>query len=456
MDLEEDHGFHKHLTKTHCLMIGIGGLIGGGIFSIIGVISAFTGPYSYISYFFTGVVALITVYSYHKLTSKWCTPGGEYSCVQYAFFGTKFQDLGPFIGILLYFGYIVTMALYAYTFSVYFILIFGIEWNFFVIIIIIILLILFFTILNLKGVKESAGLQSILVIIKVIILVLFIILGLMYAFQTPNQMTTNVGLDQNSITEINFVGIMLGSACILISYEGFQLIAYNSHEMEETEGGLKMMHWSLVISMILYCLVGFTAIAVLGATKIVGENPHDAEIAIAIAALNFMGTFGMLIIILGALLSTASALNATMLGSSRLAFMMSKDRVFPERLSKLSKNKVPYVSIIITGVLSIVIAIITGGALAIAGMASLIFAQIFFIINFTNFKKRKTTNSNAIIPLLGMFLTAAFFIIYLIYIILNFEQELFSLITFLSVEGVALLLVYHIKRRTSKVLLDGV
>jgi amino acid transporter len=51
-------------------MIGIGGLIGGGIFSVIGVISIYTGPYTYISYFITGVVALITVYSYQKLNFK--------------------------------------------------------------------------------------------------------------------------------------------------------------------------------------------------------------------------------------------------------------------------------------------------------------------------------------------------------------------------------------------------
>jgi len=148
--------FHKHLSKFSCLMIGIGGLIGGGIFSVIGVISIFTGPYSYISYFLTGIIALFTVYSYQKLTSKWCNPGGEYTCIQGALSGTTLQNLGPFIGILLIFGYVSSMALYSYTFSIYFIFLFNLKYIFFLIALIITILFAFFIFVNLKGVKESS------------------------------------------------------------------------------------------------------------------------------------------------------------------------------------------------------------------------------------------------------------------------------------------------------------
>ena len=123
----ESQLFHKHLSKFSCLMIGIGGLIGGGIFSVIGAISTYAGPYAYLSYLITGIIGLFNVYSYSKLTSKWSNPGGEYSCVSIVFCKTHLALLGPFIGILLYFGSITTMALYAYTFSVYFILMFNIK-----------------------------------------------------------------------------------------------------------------------------------------------------------------------------------------------------------------------------------------------------------------------------------------------------------------------------------------
>ena len=268
--------------------------------------------------------------------------------------------------------------------------------------------------------------------------------------QNPDRLITNVGLDNNSIANINFIGIILGSASLLVSYEGFQLIAYGVDEMKETEEGLKMMKYSLLISMIIYFLVGFTTMAVLGVSGLMGDNPQEAEVAIATAALISIGTLGMFIIIIGALLSTTSALNATMLGSSRLAFMMSKDKVLPEEFSRISKNKVPYISIIITGTLCIILTLFTGGALAIAGVAGLIFSQIFFIINFSNFKARKDTNSNAVLPIVGMILTGSLFTILLVYNILNFENGIFVLISFFLMEGVTLFFVFHISKNNNK------
>ncbi|MFW9826480.1 MAG: APC family permease [Candidatus Thorarchaeota archaeon] len=445
----DDSLFHKHLGKFSCLMIGIGGLIGGGIFSVIGAISSFTGPYSYISYLLTGIATLFTIYSYQKLTSKWCNPGGEYTCVQEALISTRFKNLGPFVGILLIFGYISSMALYSYTFSVYFLLLFNIEYNFLTLTLIICLLFAFFIFLNVKGIKESVKVQNFFVLIKIIILIAFSIFGILYSFRNPIELTRNVGLNFESISNINIFGIILGSSLIIVSYQGFQLITYGAYEMKNTQGGLKMMKWSLIISMIIYCIVSFTTIAVLSINKLIGEYSQNAEVAIAIAALNFMGNSGMAIMIIGVLLSTASALNATLIGSSRLSYMMAYNGILPRSLSKLNKNKVPYNSILILGVFSAILTILTGGALAIAGVAGLIFTQVFLIINFTNFKVHKQTSSHIIYPILGMVFNFCFFLVLIIYSILNITQELFSLSTFLFIDSMAIFLVFHIKNKNN-------
>ncbi|MFX1234012.1 MAG: APC family permease [Promethearchaeota archaeon] len=443
--LSDENRFHKHLGKFSCLMIGIGGLIGGGIFSVIGVISIYTGPYAYISYLITAIITLITVYSYQKLNFKWYGPGGEYSVVQGAFVNTKFHNLGLFVGLLLCFGYISSMALYAYTFSVYFLFLFNIQNNYFLISIIITILFLIFTLLNLKGVKESARLQNILVIIKVIILILFSILGISYALNSPAQMLSNVGLDIDSLRNLSFLGIIIGSSSIVVSYQGFQLIAYGSAEMKDTRGGLKMMRWSIIISMIIYCLVGFTAIAILGISGLVEGGVQYAEVAIANAALNFMGPFGMVIVIFGALLSTASALNATILGSSRLIYLLAKEKIFPKKFSYLSNNKVPHNAILFISILSVILTIITGGALSIAKVAAFIFTQVFFIMNFTNYKVHKKTESKKLLPLIGMILTGALFLILLIFNIVNIATEFISFISFVCMQIVILFLITHIK-----------
>ncbi|MCJ7651705.1 MAG: APC family permease [Candidatus Lokiarchaeota archaeon] len=447
--LKDQFLFHKHLSKFSCLMIGIGGLIGGGIFSVIGVISIYTGPYAYLSYLITGVVALITVYSYQKLNFKWSGPGGEYSVIQGAFKDSKLQILGAFAGLLLIFGYITSMALYAYTFSIYFLHLFNIEYNYLFLSIIIIVIFMIFTLLNLRGVKESGRFQNILVVIKVLILIVFSIAGIIYAIRSPQQMILNVGLDIDSLKRINIVGIIMGSASIIVSYQGFQLIAYVPYEMKDVKGGLKMMRWSVLISMILYCSVGFTVISILGISGLLEGGIRNAEIAVANAALSFMGKYGMVIIVIGVLLSTASALNATILGVSRLIYIMGIDRIFPKKLSLLSKNKVPYNAILFISILSAIFTILTGGALAIASVAGLIFAQVFFIINFTNFKVKRETKSKAIVPFLGMILTCFFFIILLGYNLINIRQEIISFISFLVMESFVLFFVFHNNKKNN-------
>jgi amino acid transporter len=443
-NLYEESEFNRHLSKFSCLMIGIGGLIGGGIFSVIGVITVFTGPYSYISYLLTGIITLFTVYSYGKLNNKWNGPGGEYTCIKNALSNTSLHNLGAIVGLLLYLGYIGSMSLYAYTFSVYLLFLFNIKPNLLFISIIVIIIFLFFTLLNLKGIKESSRFQNILVMTKIIILLLFSILGLLYASNNISEFITNVGLNSESFTNINVVGIVLGSSSIIVSYQGFQLIGYASHEMKDVEGGLKMMKWSLVISMFIYCVVSFTALAILGVTGIIGEGIDDAEVAIANAALNFLGPYGMIIIIIGALISTGSAINATILGSSRLAYRMAKDGIISKSLAKVSKNKVPYLSIIIISFLSVGLTIISGGALPIARITGLIFAQIFFIINFSNYKINHITESKKIFPIIGMVFTALLFIVLIIHMFLNIQNEITTLISFFVMEGAAIVFVRHI------------
>ena len=252
-------------------------------------------------------------------------------------------------------------------------------------------------------------------------------------------MQINIGFDSESLRSLNFPGIILGSSLILISYEGFQLIAYESREMKKKEDGLRMMKWALIVAMVIYCLLGFTAMALLGVSEITGEN---AELSITFAASKVSIALYYLVMF-SALLATAGAINATILGSSRLAYMMAKDNVLPNALSRISKKKVPSLAIIATGVLSIILALMTGCALAIAGLAGLIFAQIFFIINFTNFKVREKTKSKAIFPIIGMVLTAGFFSILIIYSFLNIRQEIFSLLSFFIMEAATLFFLHY-------------
>jgi amino acid transporter len=427
-------------------MIGIGALIGGGIFSLLGLITIFAGPYSYISYAMTGTVTLLTVYSYEKLTLKWSSPGGEYIAVQNAFSGSKFQKLAPVIGVLLYLGFICSMALYSYTFSIHALLLFNLESNLFSITIVSVLLISFFMLLNLKGISATSRMQNVLVIIKVVILIIFIVFGLAFALRNPQNLAINLGFTFESLKSVNIGGILFGGVSIIISYEGFQLISYEVNEMKDVNSGLRMMKWAVFIVMILYVFIALVALGVIGVSGLIGLGQQDAQVGVAMAANQFLGVFGIYIVITGALVATASALNATILGSSRLAYMLAKEKVFPGIFSRISKAKVPSISILITSIISILLTIIIGGILAIAGIVSIIFSQIYFIINFTNYKVRKQTNSNALIPLISMVLTASYLVILIVFNIVNFKTELMTLIVVTLIEMITIVVVLQKKK----------
>jgi amino acid transporter len=207
------------------------------------------------------------------------------------------------------------------------------------------------------------------------------------------------------------------------------------------------MKWTVIIALILYVSVAFAALGVIGAPELIGLGEKDAEVGVALAANQFLGAFGLYIIIIGALVATASALNATMLGSSRLAYMLAKEKVFPSKFSNISKAKVPNISVFFTAFISILLTLLAGGVLAIASIVSLIFSQIYFIINFTNFKVRKLTNSNAIIPILGMILTATYIIILIFSYIINIETEIFTLTVVSIVEVITIIFVVYLKKK---------
>jgi len=423
-------------------MLGIGALIGGGIFSVLGILSVVAGPYSYLSYLFTGLLSLFTVYSYMKLTLRFGnTCGGEYSLIQQAFNGRKQQRLNIYTGIILYFGNITTMGLYAYTFAIYFIHLLGINEDWVLEFDIIFLIFIFIIIINALGVKNSAIAENILVMIKIIILLLFSICGIYYAFCISKMGLFNLGFHNGTWHSFNPIGILIGSGLIIVSYQGFQLISNACLEMKDREKGIKTMNYAQIISMLIYIYTTVATVAALGVEGIIGETDRDAEIAIANAANLFMGNYGKIIISIGALFSTLSALNATLLGTSRLAFMMSFDNIFSARFSKISdKYHVPTNSIIITGILSAFIAVTIGGALGLAALTDLIFAQVFIIINYTNFKAYKETKSKKIISLLGFFSIIFLVLCLMIYLVFNFKDNWIAIILFVLMQIISVFL----------------
>ncbi len=423
--------FAKELGLKEAISIAVGAMIGGGIFSVLGRLSHMAGPAASISFFFGGIIAFLTSNSYYRLVSKYPSAGGEFTILR-----RGYQDpmVGNIIGMMLWLGYSVTIALYAFTFGLYSSeFLHDLTGNFFFATentgilsgrrLFAFLSILTFMIINLRGVKESGSIQNLIVVFKLGVLLFVGLLGFIY-FQPNKYVPFTLDTDPYEFFPKDplggFSGVVIGSAVIFVSYEGFQVIANTVEEMKNPAKDVKLGMYISVIT------VTITYIIVTIATFSLVKDPHNIDEAALIQAVEFVGPWAVLLVTLGAVASTSSAINATLLGSSRLAYVMSDYEAFPKKLSAISrKTRVPYMAIITTSGISWFFTFF-GNAEEIAEVGSIIFLGIYLTINYTVIRVFK--NSRNIIAKTAFSLIIIYIILVFTYFFTHMERSLLALV----------------------------
>jgi len=428
----------RELGFKEALSIGLGGTIGGGVFSVLGIAAGFAGPAAILSFAFGGVLAILIGYSYSKLALRFQSAGGSYTFAKEAF-GKYF---GGAFGWLLWTGYIASCSLYAYTFGAFFahmVLPEGSPYANLVSAVFAAVLIALSTIINLVGVKETGKSQNIIVLIKVIILVGFVAITIPAVIKNiidPNITYLKPFFADAEGNKLNLVtGLamaVVGTSLLFVAFEGMELIPNASEEIQNPEKNIpRSIYGTVIIATIIYLLVAFTA---LGGTDytIFASDPEKAEYALAIAATPILGTAGFIIVSIGALFSTASAFNASLFGSSRMTYVMARDRIFPQFFQTVSKKgRVPFISILTISGVTLVFTLALDLA-QIAQLASSIFLILFAIISLSSLVLRKKIKANFIIPLLGFIMALSLLGIFIWHLInqvkLNDNNALLTLI----------------------------
>jgi amino acid transporter len=300
------------------MSIGIGGMVGAGIFSILGVVAQTSGSALWFSFVIGGVVALLSTYSYAKLGARYPSAGGA---VEFLVQGFGDGVLSGGINIYMWIGYIIALALYAHGFAGYFATFFpqyasplfgkcaatGI--------------VILFTLVNFIGAGLVGRSESVIVATKVVILLVFSLTGLF--FLHPAYLST--------ATWPQFSGIIFGAGVLFIGYEGFGLITNAAEDMDDPKKLLpRALYLSVVSVVAIYILVSVAVIGNLHVDEIVAAKDY----ALAQAAKPFLGTLGFRLIALGAVFSTASAINATLFGSANVSYMLAKDGQLPAVFSR--------------------------------------------------------------------------------------------------------------------------
>jgi len=356
-------GGGKRVGLWGVIAIGVGGMVGGGIFAVLGLSVQIAGGGAPIAFLAGGMVALLTARSYALLSRSYPSRGGTVTFVNRAF-GTGLFPGG--INVLLWLSYIVMLALYAEAFGSYAasLLPAGSQevWKH----LFLTMIVVGIAALNVAGASTVARAERFIVGIKVAILLFFVAVGF-------------AGVSATRLAPARWsspVSLVAGGMIIFLAYEGFELIANAAEDVEDPARTLTTAYYvSVVFVIILYVLVAVVSVGSVPVAALVKAQDY----ALAVAARPALGSAGFVMIAVAAMLSTASAINATLYGSARLTYSIAKSRELPARLERPIWNQ-PLEGLFITAGATLVLANVLNLE-SIATMGSAGFLIIFAVVN---------------------------------------------------------------------------
>jgi amino acid transporter len=343
--------------------IGVGGMVGGGIFAVLGLAVQLAHGGTPLAFLIAGAVALLTAYSYVKLSLAYPGKGGTVTFLNRAF------GPGPVTGglnVLLWLSYIVMLSLYSYAFGSYGATFFPSAAQGLAKHALITAAVVLIAGLNLLSAQVIGKAENWIVALKIAILGVFVVVGV-FAIEPAR-----LAVGQWS----PFVQVAAGGMIIFLAYEGFELIANTADDIRDPKRNLPRAYFIAVgFVVLLYVLVSAVTVGALDVQSIVDAK----DFALAEAAKPFLGQAGFTLIAIAAMLSTASAINATLYGSARLSYAIAKDGELPKQLERKVWGR-PVEGLLITAGLTLVIAnTLDLGSIATIGSAG--FLIIFGAVN---------------------------------------------------------------------------
>jgi amino acid transporter/nucleotide-binding universal stress UspA family protein len=382
-----------HLSREMSLldvtMIGVGAMIGAGIFVLTGIAAGVAGPALIIAFTLNGFVALLTAMSYAELGSCYHDAGGGYLWVKEGL--PKWN--GFLSGWMSWFAHAVACSLYALGFGAYFEHVlreFGVALPDLGFLgpqkILAVIIAVLFAYGNFRGASETGKIGNLVTITKILILAVFVGFGVAFMAGRADVVEAFQPFFPNG-----WGGVIKAMGLTFIAFQGFEVISQCSEEVKNPKRNIpRAVFLSLLIVVPIYLLVAVTS---LGSVKPDGMTPWDylaqqKETAlVGVAQTFFVG--GGIMLLFGGIISTMSALNATIYSSSRVAFALGRDRNFPALFGKVHpKRFTPHVAILF----SLVIVVFMSVSLPIEDVASaadIMFLLLFLQVNLTLIRLRK-------------------------------------------------------------------
>lgn len=378
--------------------VGVGGIVGGGIYAAIGIVVGAAGYLTWLAYAIAAVVVFGTAYSYVNLNQLIDEDGGSVTFIEAL---TDRSTAAAVIGWTLVVGYIGTMAMYAYAFGAFAEFLLGMSSAFGVPVrpFLSALIVVVFIGLNLLGAGSSTSVERYLVVIQAGIIAVF---GLWALYFNARLGQFQVGLSEFGLNPF------IAGAVSFVSFEGWQLLFYDQEQFEDPAETLsKGVFIAIGIAALIYVLVGFVITNLVPPETITAQP--EAGLVFAALEINQWLALG---IIIAALVSTASAINATLFSEALFAKHLIDDDILPDRLGGTGHGDVPSRTIVVLGV-CIILFTVWGSLEGIVEFASLTFIAVYGSVNAIALVNRDDASISAIPPGIGLVGSVAFFILLL-------------------------------------------
>lgn len=397
--------------------IGVGGMVGGGIFAVLGLAAVLAGGATPIAFVVAGCVALLTAYSYAKLSVAYPNSGGTIIFIDKAFGVDWFTGT---TNMLLWLGYIVTLSLYAVAFGNYATTFLPQHLQTPVFLHVLISIgILLPTAINLLSAAIVSETETYIVTLKVAILILVVALG--FSAIEPQRIQLSGWPSALSIVGAGMI--------IFVAYEGFELIANTATSVKNYRKTLPRAYYFTVLFVILlYVLIALVVVGSLTPDKIVAAQ----DFALAEAARPSLGQLGFTLVGITAVLATLSAINSTLYGAARLSYSIATEGELPKNFEHKVWNQP--VGLLVTSGAALALSNVADLS-SISMMASASFLIIFALVNLANLVQWKEAKSNRLIALCGVLFCAAALLALMGHVVQDDPSQLWVLAGLIGLSG---------------------
>ncbi len=378
------------MSVRGAVFLGIGAMVGSGIFALLGEAAVVAGAAVWLSFLLAGVVSALLGYTLVKLCVRYPSSGGLVAYLVQGFGNGRVVGIASWLGYFAAITIVCSMA--AVAFGAYASSLFvgddaGAAWdNVFTTAIV-----AGMAGINLVGSRIVDRAQSVIVVLLLIVFAIFI------AVTIPDVDWALLNFDGYP----SYSDILASVALTFFAYLGFSVITFTAGELRDPTRELpRAMYVALAITTVLYVLISLSVFGTLG----VDEAIAYGETAIAEAARPPLGDAGFVMMAVAALLATASTINATLYASGGLTAMLAEVGQFPTFFGRGSRLG-PHSGLLITSGVVLVIANVVDLS-AIASVGSACSLVMFLLVGIAAYRRRADTGSSAVVIVLTIAATA--------------------------------------------------